>query len=427
MKQLIYRPLTILVFTWLAFSSCGREQKPVVWVYTDMTDPRDQRKGGHPQTDPDDICSMASLLLSANRYQIESIVVASTDRKGLADPMPFVSEVFVNAYQHDLPYLNATFGGYPDHIPFQQSSITKGGRAIQFDPSASYADLSDLTTVQQLVDAAVEKPIYVLSWGPLTESAMAVKHCIETSNEKALRNLIFISHWTKSSVSQGTPETPFKVANCTDDAAACTYMHDVAKDNPLIKFIELGCVGQKGIVDGSKGFSSFTDFNKSRLGQIFIRSKFYNGTPDQSDASTHWLLSGILGIGLEAYPNNGTLSQIQEEEMVNVFYDAGQEVMQDLLERSNAAAKANDPFSEGFLAEYFTYVYYTYYNKQYGAYFPYPAVYNLLSMEGDTIRNISYEPGNYKLEVDDLSPGKYQAIVQLAGIERRFTLEKVQP
>ncbi|MDP5170977.1 MAG: DUF1593 domain-containing protein, partial [Bacteroidia bacterium] len=97
--------LLLLGLPWLA--SCQPTGKttstPIIWVYSDMSDPRDQRKGGHPQNDPDDICSMASLLLSANRFDIRGIVVASTPRSGLTDPMPFVEEVFVAAYQHDLP------------------------------------------------------------------------------------------------------------------------------------------------------------------------------------------------------------------------------------------------------------------------------------------------------------------------------------
>lgn len=68
--------------------------KPNVWVYTDMSDPRE---GGHSFNDPDDIVTMSALLLEANRFNIETIVVSSTNRKYLGDSMDFVSRVFLDA------------------------------------------------------------------------------------------------------------------------------------------------------------------------------------------------------------------------------------------------------------------------------------------------------------------------------------------
>ena len=72
--------------------------KPTIWVYTDLSDPSDQRSGGHPQNDPDDICSLAALLLEANRFEIAGIVFSSTNRKELKDATPFVESTFTEAY-----------------------------------------------------------------------------------------------------------------------------------------------------------------------------------------------------------------------------------------------------------------------------------------------------------------------------------------
>ena len=178
-------------------------EKPHVWVYSDMSDPRNQRAGGHPQNDPDDICSLAALLLEANRFNIEAVVFSSTNRKNLADATDFVQSTFADAYAHDVPYLNETIGGFQPEIRFLRSSITGGSEPRKFDPQKDYSDLTGLETVRRLVEFAEREPVYVLSWGPLTESAMAVKHCLDTGNETALANLFILSHWTKSWIAQG--------------------------------------------------------------------------------------------------------------------------------------------------------------------------------------------------------------------------------
>ena len=90
-----------------------------------MSDPRDQREGGHPFNDPDDIVTMAALLLEADRFHIETIVVSSTNRKYLGDSMDFVNRVFLDAYHHDQPYLDKAFGGFPETINFVRSSATQ--------------------------------------------------------------------------------------------------------------------------------------------------------------------------------------------------------------------------------------------------------------------------------------------------------------
>ncbi len=278
-----------------------------------MSDPRDQREGGHPFNDPDDIVTMAALLLEADRFHIETIVVSSTNRKYLGDSMDFVNRVLLDAYHHDQPYLDKAFGGFPETINFVRSSATHVALPVRFDPSRDYTDLSAYETVASLIEYAEANEVYVLCLGPLTEPAIAVKHCLDTNNWKALGNMTFVAHWTMSFIAQGTLEAPYEVANCRDDARACSFIHEQARLDQDIKFIELGSVGQKGIVDGSAGFDRLDEFNNSRLGQIYLHAKRYGDKPDMSDGSTFWLLTEAFGVSLDDYPHNGTLTQEIEE------------------------------------------------------------------------------------------------------------------
>ncbi|MEM9986522.1 MAG: nucleoside hydrolase-like domain-containing protein, partial [Bacteroidota bacterium] len=397
--------------------------KHIIWVYSDLSDPRDQRAGGHPQNDPDDICSMASLLLTADQFDIRGIVVASTTRENLQDPMPFIKEVFVAAYEHDWPFLTANGARYQAKLPFMSSSLTQGGRSLQFDPEKNYADLGDLVTVNQLVQLAEKEPVYVLSWGPLTESAMAVKHCLDAGKEEALKNLFFISHWTKSSVAQGSPSAPFEVANCKDDRAACDYLHQVAARDKRVRFIELGCVGQKGLVSGiTVGVSNQMEAllsHNTRLGQIFTRSKWYFNKPDFSDASTHWLLfshfrskaSDSWSLSLDDYPHDGSLAQAEEEELVEKFKTHAWRISSELWTKGLSFSSAQrpqsipyEPFSEEFIASYFTYVYYNSFRQAYGLHLPYRTSYQLIDGSGDVIMTDTLDWGNHQLDLDSLDP-----------------------
>jgi len=403
------------------FGGGANANKPSIWIFTDLTDPRDQREGGHPQTDPDDICSMASLFLSANRFNIKNIVISANKQKNLKNPMPFFNDVLLAAYYHDLPYLNANIGGFPWKIPVEQSICTRSGKVIQFDESISYADLSELRTVKKLIEDADREKIFVLSWGSLSESAMAVKHCIETENTKALQNMVFISHWTKSMVMQGTEDKPFEVTNCQADRKACGYLHRVALENPSVTFIEIGSAGQTGMIGGITKFPYREEFEKSRLGQIFVRSKFYSGKPDYSDASTFWLLTGEFGVTMNDYPQDGSLTLEQEKQMIEKFRSGADKIVLNLLHRSNMATKANNPFEKDFLSKYFTYVY----KKNYfGAYLPYDGILTIYNGENKPVQKNNFEAGNHELDMTGLSKGEYNVVVKIEGIERRFKLTK---
>ena len=425
MKQEI---LTIcLLFHSIAFGTTAltaahtATPRPTIWVYSDMSDPRDQRAGGHPQNDPDDIVSMASLLLQANRFDIAGIVFSSTNRKGLRDATPFVEETFVAAYAMARGPLEEALGGFPERIPFHRSSLYKGPDPEKFDPERNYSDLSDLPTVAGLIAVAEDRPVHVLNWGPLSESAMAVKHCLDTGNTKALENIIIISHWTTSYIAQGTPETPFKVANCRDDAAACDFLHALAKRNPSLRFIELGSVGQTGIVNGSEDYPRFAEFTGSALGQILIHAKFYHGKPDQSDASTFWLLTEAFGPGLDDYRHDGTLDQATEEIVRDKFLRNGHAIMDDLLLRSRIAA-AGGALEPASVASCFTYVY-QFLDGRYAFHFPYPARIIMKHPDGETVLDKTLPAGNHRLEVDHFPPAIYSVEVIAASLTRQFVLE----
>lgn len=389
-----------------------------------MSDPRDQREGGHPFNDPDDIVTMAALLLEADRFHIETIVVSSTNRKYLGDSMDFVNRVFLDAYHHDQPYLDKAFGGFPETINFVRSSATQVALPVRFDPSRDYTDLSAYETVASLIEYAEANEVYVLCWGPLTEPAIAVKHCLDTSNWKALGNMTFVAHWTMSFIAQGTLEAPYEVANCRDDARACSFIHEQARLDPDIKFIELGSVGQKGIVDGSAGFDRLDEFNNSRLGQIYLHAKRYGDKPDMSDGSTFWLLTEAFGVSLDDYPHNGTLTQEIEESNRDKFHDHAHGIVADLLVRSNAAAKAKSPFSESVIADYFTYVF-QFLDGRYYIHAPYDFSYQFFDENDRVVRKDSLKAGKYQLDLSDLEPGKYRVQVRCGGITQYFELKTI--
>jgi hypothetical protein len=427
MKSPLFNRLLALLFTLTVAISAVASGKPTLWIYSDLSDPRDRRKGGHPQNDPDDICAAAALLLSANRFHIAAFVYSSNHRVGLADATDFVQTTLAAAYAHDQPRLDEAFGGYQREIPFLRSSVNHGGPSRRFDRNADYRDLTGLETVRGLVELASREPVYVLNWGPLTESAMAVQHCLTTGNETALKNMTFISHWTKSLIAQGTPTTPFKVANCNDDASACAFMHETAAASPLVKFYELGSVGQGGIVDGGGRYPRYDEFQHSRLGQIFVNAKFYGGKPDQSDAATFWILAEGFGPTLADYASDGGLDQATETKARDLFKASGHKILDDLLARSNAAATTHDPFPEAFIAARFVYVY-QYLDGRYSLYTALPATYEIRSATGEVVLHDSVGRGDHKLTAfAGLPAGRYSVKVTCAGLSREFALDRANP
>lgn len=333
------RFIILLLFS----TSVALAQKPNVWIYTDMSDssiPGNNHMG--TVNDPDDISAMAGYLLMANMFETRGIVITSTHRKehqSTDDQVAWANEYFGKAYRHDLANLNRNIGGYPENISFTQSCIKE--TAERFDPDDNYKSLQNYNTVFALFDEANESDdiINVLCWGSMTEPAILVKHCISNNRNDILDKLRFIAHWTNSSLHQGSVEHPEDVANCREDAEACAYLKLMAL-NGYIQYYECGAIGQHGIVSGSqKGEAYFDQFRKSALGNIFVEGKFVHNSVDHSDAATYWVLLGNWGVSLHDINSNGTNFQDIEKANEAKFNAWSERIHNELLRRSNAAAK----------------------------------------------------------------------------------------
>lgn len=319
--------------------------KPIVWIYTDMSD-KTIPGANHMGTvnDPDDISAMAGYLLLADRFDTRGIVVASTHRTEHAvssDQAAWAERTFGEAYRAEVANLNSRLGGgFPATISFTQSCIKK--TAERYAPAKTYASLDAYPTVQALFEVAAREPngalINVLCWGSVTEPAILVNHCLSTGRTDVLKKLRFIAHWTNSSLHQGTPEHPENVANCREDAAACTYL----KQNALAKKIdyrECGAIGQHGIVSGApRGAAYYEAFKVSRLGRLFAEGKFVQNSVDHSDSATYWVLLGTMGVTLADIPADGSNTASQETANEKKFVASSRALHEELLRRARAAA-----------------------------------------------------------------------------------------
>lgn len=312
---------------------------PKVWIYSDMSDPT-LPGTNHRGTvnDPDDVSAMAGYLLMANRFETLGIVVASTHRKEhetSPDQAAWANRVFGKAYRADLSKLQQNLGGYPEDIRFVQSCTKE--TAEKFDEQKQYASLNKYSTVKSLFDTASnlddDQVINVLCWGPLTEPAILVTHCLTTKNSSILKKLRFIAHWTNSPLHQGSPEHPDDVANCREDAAACRYMKAMAGSGKII-YHECGAIGQHGIVSGSpKGKEYFDQFRTSQLGTLFVEGKFVQNSVDHSDSATYWVLLGEYGVSLKDIAGDGTNDAEIEKVNESKFAANSQKIYDELLRR----------------------------------------------------------------------------------------------
>ncbi len=323
------------------------ENKPKVWIITDMSDKRlrgNEREGS--VNDPDDISAMAGYLLIANEFETLGIVVASTHRaqhRESPDQAKWADHYFGTAYRAELAALNKAIGGYPTSIQFRQSCIKES--AERYDATKTYASLNKYDTIaalhQAVSDLSEGDVLNVLCWGSLTEPAILVNHCLATKQQDVLNRIRFIAHWTDSSLHQGSKEHPENVANCREDATACRYLKQVAASGK-IKYHECGAIGQHGIVSaGPKGKDYFDQFRTSRLGTAFVDGKFvYNGV-DHSDSATYWVLLGEWGVHLEDIADNGTNNATTEKNNETKFRSNSLRIHDELLKRSRAAAGSN--------------------------------------------------------------------------------------
>lgn len=413
------RILAISLFSFILLSSLANA-KPNLWVFSDLSDPRDLRDHGHPQNDPDDISALAALLLTADRFNIEAFVFASNTRKNLADATPFIMDSFNEAYMRSVPMWKSQGKDYQEKINFIRSDISKTGTPIRFNINNDYKEIPQVNSIQPLAELLKHKPLYVLNWGPLTESAILVKHLVTTKNTQALKNLVIISHWTKGATAQGTVEKPFDVANCKDDYSACEYLHDEALKNPLVQFIEIGPAGQSGIVNGSIKFKRYSEFDGTPLGQLFYHSKFYGGKPDQSDAATFWVLTEF-GANLSDYPTNGSLSVDNEKIVVQKFYDDGKEIIEDLSKKSASTIGAK-VFSQQQISEWFTYIFLK--NQMLEVHLPYDGELLVKTQTGKEIYNKKLARGEHKLEYKQYLSGPLIAKLHVAGVVKTLKIHK---
>jgi len=316
-------------------------QKPAVWIYTDMTDPK-LPGNNHMGTinDPDDVSAMAAYLLMGNMFDTRGIVVGSTHRKehqNTPDQADWANHFWGEAYANDVIGLNKNIGGFPSTVNFIQSCIKETGE--RFNPDNKYENLNAYNTVEALLEESMESSevINVLCWGSLTEPAILVKHCITNGRTDVLQKLRFIAHWTNSSWHQGSMEEPENVANCREDAAACAFLKIMAL-NGYIKYYECGAIGQHGIVSGSpKGDEYWAQFKESTLGKIFAEGKYVNDCVDDSDCATYWVLLGDWGVSLKEISSNGTNNPNVEKKNEADFKEWAPLIRQEILRRSNAS------------------------------------------------------------------------------------------
>ncbi len=361
------RALKTTCFLWLLALQLGVAQKPNIWIISDFTGSdgfkiaTEDESQLNTTTDSDDHAALAMYLMKANLFNTVGIVLGSNRGGDRYDALTTFDRDFRPAYEVDVTCLNAEGFDYP---PAESFRVMRAGTMKQlFDPEANYRDYDQLpASVQALVDEldkddyTREQPLYVLSWGPLTETAVALKHLIENNKTDALARLHLVSHWTSSFIAQqqnpvdcfaGRVETEkYRVSNCRSDCEACDYLHEeAAKQGAAFRFTDLGAIGQRGIVNGSEAFfpekfsgPSANRFKESELGKLFIQAKFRNGKPDGSDAATFYAILGTFGVQLSDFNDNGVLTASSESEANQTFYDNAADILEDLLQIIEVAA-----------------------------------------------------------------------------------------
>lgn len=316
----------------LSLSCIG--QKPAVWLISD---------GGDGINDPDDISAVASYLLMSNMFDTRAIVMASTLHhwhKETDDQGEWAKRTYGKAYAADLANLNKYIGGYQREIRFMESSVKAHGDCFQWQKRYDLKDYPSILELFREVDKS-DEIINVLCYGPLTEQAILVSHCLENNRYDILNKIRFIAHWTSSNFHVGTIENPEHTHNCWADGIACDYMKKMAL-NGAIKYYECGGIGQYGIVEGGpKGKAYFDQFKTSNLGKIFAEGKFNRNRVDDSDCATYWTLLGNYGVSLNDIASNGLNFPEVEKRNEEAFARHARDMREELLRRSKAASGIN--------------------------------------------------------------------------------------
>ena len=315
----------------LFLSLTASAQKPIVWLISD---------GGKDINDPDDISAVASYLLMSNLFDTRAIVMGSTIHpwnKDTLDQQTWAEETYGNAYAADRDNLNKYIGGYQDEMRFMESSIKGMGDSFSPDFVYSLNKYPSILALFEEIDAS-DDTVNVLCYGPLTEQAILVSHCLRNDRSDILHKLRFIGHWTNSTLHTGTPTNPERTHNCFADAVACAYIKEQAL-NGAIEYYECGGIGQYGIVEeGPKGRAYYDQFKTSNLGRIFAEGKFTKNRVDDSDSATYWALLGNYGVSLHDIASNGlNFPEVEKRNEAN-FALRAKDMRDELLRRSQAAA-----------------------------------------------------------------------------------------
>lgn len=238
--------------------------KPRVWVLSDLSIP-----GGG--TDRDDIVTMAALGAYAPGFDIARVSVGSTT-------VPIDCDAAFT-------YARDAFGSRIPGI-VRSSTCGKDYDGLKGTKPGSVGDL---------VDAMRAGGLTVLNWGPMTETALAVRW-LEIHAPADLPKVRVITHWTVSS-----PGYSDKY-NCNKDLAACSYLHDMAADGK-IELVEVGAAGQKFVDRAKRSCGADNTVPDTGLGTYLRVKRTSDGTPDLSDASTFLLMKAG---GLKGYATDGT-------------------------------------------------------------------------------------------------------------------------
>ena len=360
-------------------------QKPNIWILTDFTglrlgEPKFKNSGPgasqfNSSSDPDDYAALIMYLMNANKFNTVGIVLGS-DFNGRKIKTQNVITSFNNeilpAYRNDVRFWNSPNGpgGYPTANELSSVVRAASTQGERYDPNKNYRNFNTLPgTVKALVNElkstnyTKQNPLYVLVWGPLTEVAIAVDHLKANNNKAALDRLFIVSHWTSSFNAQFgqlkcidglsmTIRKKFGVPNCGEDCQACWYTHDQAtKPNAGYRFVDVGSIGQRGIVDGSGSYFSnggingpkARAFKRSVMGDLFIKSNFLKGRPDGSDAATFYVILGNHGVKLSDYNSNGNLTAQHEAAASSIFKRNASNMLDELLEISNNGVQDGNP------------------------------------------------------------------------------------
>jgi Protein of unknown function (DUF1593) len=256
------------------------QAQPRVWITSDISDP--SQAGAE---DPDDVVSMAALLLTAHRVNIRGISTDVTTKPTGCTGFNLVKYELTRAYEREAPNLRAHDSRYPSSIA---SRVRQGPCGSTYDPHDSYANLTSLhQSTQKLVNAITNGRLYVLSWGALTEAAIAVKHLQSTGQAALLETrLVVVSHGTSAASSY----------NRQLDPGAWSFLKSQAEAGRLA-FYDIG--------DLNRSFDSCpppmaASVLHSEIG-AYMNAVWRSGYPDFSDGSTFLYLLGYGG-GLGAIP-----------------------------------------------------------------------------------------------------------------------------